>query len=217
MLVSFPGVKAGTEPVEVALVTEQLEQTGVGDPGDRLRAAVQALRAPQAAKRAPAPTSSVFGRAAAAVPGDAHGPADRTVLAARLRSVETSALLPGTTLALLVVPSPELAQELEASCLQLVRGGATVVVLGPDLPRRVTDRSRPLSVPLRADDSLSQEWALLAGGPVRRVAFLARREDDTSDRWRWLVTRDQVAVHRAGTAILERVPFLRLRVPVLAP
>ena len=37
---------------------------------DALRQAVLALRAPQAAKRAPAPTSSVFGRALAAVPGD---------------------------------------------------------------------------------------------------------------------------------------------------
>ena len=44
----------------------------------------------------------------------------------------------------------------------------------------------------------------------------ARREDGERDQWRWLVTRDAVAVQRAGTAILERVPFLRLRVPVLA-
>jgi hypothetical protein len=184
------------------------------DPAVQLRAAVQALRAPQAAKRAPAPVSSVYGRAAAAVPDDAHPPAGRSVLQARLRSVETSALLPGTTLALLVVPSAKVAADLSASCAQLVKGGAVVVVLGPDLPRAVSDRSRPLTVPLRSDDSLSAEWGLLACGPVRRVAFLARREDD--DRWRWLVTRDQVAVQRAGTAILERVPFLRLRVPVLA-
>lgn len=199
-------------------MTEQVEaaaEPGL-DPALRLRAAVQALRAPQAAKRAPAPRSSVFGRAAAAVPDDAHPPVERAVLAARLRSVETSALLPGTTLALLVVPSLRVAGELSASCDQLVRGGATVVVLGPDLPRAVSDRSRPLTVPLRADDSLSEEWGLLACGPVRRVAFLARREEPPSERWRWLVTRDQVAVHRAGTAILERVPFLRLRVPPLS-
>lgn len=158
----------------------------------------------------------MYGRAAAAVPDDAHGPADRTVLSARLRSVETSALLPGTTLALLVVPSAAVAAELAASCEQMVRGGATVLVLGPDLPRRVTDRTRPLSVPLRADDSLADEWGLLACGPARRVAFLARREEDDRDRWSWLVTRDPVAVQRAGTAILERVPFLRLRVPLLA-
>ena len=181
----------------------------------RLRAAVQALRAPQAAKRAPAPVSSVFGRAAAAVPGDTHPAAARSVLAARMRSVETSALLPGTTLALLVVPSAQMAKDLAGSCEQLVRGGATVVVLGPDLPRAVSDRSKPLTVPLRADDSLSEEWGLLACGPVRRVAFLARREPGEAETWRWLVTRDAVAVQRAGTAILERVPFLRLRVPVL--
>ena len=184
------------------------------DPAVQLRAAVQALRAPKAAKRAPAPVSSVYGRAAAAVPDDAHLPAERSVLLARLRSVETSALLPGTTLALLVVPGARVAADLAASCQQLVRGGATVVVLGPDLPRRVSDRSQPLSVPLRADDSLSEEWGFIACGPVRRVAFLARRED--ADRWRWLVTRDTVAVQRSATAILERVPFLRLRVPVLA-
>ena len=194
-------------------MTEQVD--AAGDPAVRLRAAVQALRAPESAQRAPAPRSSVFGRAAAAVPDDTHLPADRTVLQARMRSVETSALLPGTTLALLVVPSARLAAELAESCTQLVRGGATVVVLGPDLPRLVSDRSRPLSVPLRGDDSLSEEWGLLACGPVRRVAFLARREPDSRELWRWLVTRDAVAVQRAGTAILERVPFLRLRVPVL--
>lgn len=194
-------------------MTEQVD--AAGDPAVRLRAAVQALRAPESAKRAPAPRSSVFGRAAAAVPDDTHPPADRTVLQARMRSVETSALLPGTTLALLVVPSARLAAELAESCIQMVRGGATVVVLGPDLPRLVSDRSRPLSVPLRGDDSLSEEWGLLACGPVRRVAFLARREPDSHELWRWLVTRDAVAVQRAGTAILERVPFLRLRVPVL--
>jgi hypothetical protein len=195
-------------------MSEQVEASG--DPALRLRAAVQALRAPQAAHRAPAPRSSVFGRAAAAVPQDSHPPADRSVLTARMRSVETSALLPGTTLALLVVPNARLAAELAGSCAQLVKGGATVVLLGPDLPRAVTDRSRPLTVPLRADDSLSEEWGLLACGPARRVAFLARRDDDAHDLWHWLVTRDSVAVQRAGTAILERVPFLRLRVPVLA-
>ena len=103
-----------------------------------------------------------------------------------------------------------------ASCQQLVRGGAVVVVLGPGLPREVSDRSRPLSVPLRSDDSLSEEWGFVACGPVRRVAFLAQRAPDVKDQWRWLTTRDPVAVHRAGTAILERVPFLRLRVPPLA-
>lgn len=194
-------------------MSEQLE-TSV-DASLRLRAAVQALRAPEAAQRAPAPRSSVFGRAAAAVPGDAHAPVDGTVLAARLRSVETSALLPGTTLALIVVPSTGVVAELEASCAQMARNGATVVLLGPDLPRRVSDRSRPLTVPLRADDSLADEWGLLACGPARRIAFLARREADESDRWRWLTTRDPVAVQRAGTAILERVPFLHLRVPLI--
>ena len=195
-------------------MTEQLETPA--DAALRLRAAVQALRAPQAAKRAPAPRSSVFGRAAAAVPDDTHSPVDRAVLAARLRSVETSAMLPGTTLALLVVPSAVVAAELAASCEQMVRGGATVVVLGPDLPRRVSDRAQPLTVPLRADDSLADEWGLLACGPARRIAFLARREVDDRDRWSWLITRDPVAVQRAGTAILERVPFLGLRVPLLA-
>lgn len=199
-------------PVEDIVVPGPVED----DAGRRLRAAVQALRAPQAAKRAPAPVSSVFGRAAAAVPHDAHDAVDRAVLGTRLRSVETSALLPGTTLALLVVPSARAADEMAGSCRQLVAGGATVVVLGPGLPRAVSDRSAPLTVPLRADDSLSDEWALIACGPLRRVAFLARREQDTRDAWRWITTRDAVAVQRAGTAILERVPFLHLRVPVLA-
>ena len=184
---------------------------------EQLRAAVLALRAPQAAKRAPAPRSSVYGRAAAAVPSDVRQAATADVLAARLRTVETSALLPGTTLALFVSPTARsLPEETARSTEQLSAGGCTVVALGPDLPRRVTDRSRPLSVPLRADDSLADEWAVVACGPQRRIAFLARRRGEGSDVWEWLVTRDPVAVHRAGTALLERVPFLRLRVPALS-
>jgi hypothetical protein len=184
---------------------------------EQLRAAVLALRAPQVAKRAPAPTSSVFGRAAAAVPMDAHQPTPRAQMTGRLRSVETSALLPGTTLALMVLAtSGPLPAELAQSADLLVRGGAVVVVLGPDLPRDVpADRSRPLTLPLRAGDALEGEQALVACGPKRRIAFLARREPGPEDLWAWLVTRDPVAVHRAGTAILDRVPFLKLRVPAL--
>jgi hypothetical protein len=184
---------------------------------EHLRAAVLALRAPQAAKRAPAPRSSVYGRAAMAVPADVRQAAPAEVLTARLRSVETSALLPGTTLALFVSPTPRLLPgETARSCALLSAAGCTVVALGPDLPRDVSDRSRPLSVPLRADDSLEHEWAVVACGPRRRIAFLARRRGGGSEVWDWLVTRDPVAVHRAGTALLERVPFLRLRVPALA-
>lgn len=185
---------------------------------ERLRAAVLALRAPQAAKRAPAPTSSVFGRAAAAVPLDAHQPTPRSQIAGRFSSVETSALLPGTTMALIVLPTPGAPPPgLLRSCHLLVQSGAVVVMLGPDMPRDVpSDRSRPLTLPLRADDALAAEEALIACGPARRIAFLARREPDSDNLWSWIVTRDAVAVHRAGTAILERVPFLRLRIPALA-
>lgn len=182
---------------------------------EQLRAAVLALRAPQAAKRAPAPRSSVYGRAAAAVPGDVRQAARSAVLEARLRTVETSALLPGTTLTLVVTPAAgAVPADTARSCDLLAAAGTTVVVLGPELPRSVADRTRPLSVPLRADDSLADEWAFVAAGPHRRIAFLARRRED--DVWDWLVTRDSVAVHRAGTALLERVPFLRLRVPALS-
>lgn len=185
---------------------------------DALRQAVLALRAPQAAKRAPAPTSSVYGRAAAAVPSDAHPPTSGTALQGRFRSVETSALLPGTSLALIVLPSnvSRVPPALLRSCEILVHAGATVLVLGTDIPRQVSDASAPLTVPLRADDSLAGEWGLLACGPVRRVAFLARSEPNLDDMWSWMVTRDAIAIHRAGTAILERVPFLKLRVPALA-
>lgn len=186
------------------------------DSAEQLRAAVLALRAPQAAKRAPAPRSSVYGRAAAAVPADVRQPAARGVLEARLRTIETAALLPGTSLALVVSPRRgALPPDTERSCDLLSRAGATVVALGCELPRQVADRSRPLTVPLRRGDSLAEEWAVVACGPHRRVAFLARRRED-GDVWDWLVTRDPVAVHRAGTALLERVPFLRVRVPALA-
>jgi hypothetical protein len=182
---------------------------------DALRAAVLRLKAPQVSKRAPAPTSSVFGRAAAAVPGDVRPPSGRESLGARFRNVETTALMSGTSMVLLVVPdSGPVPPALRRSLDLLVAAKSVVVVLGPDLPRDVpSDRSRPLTLPLRQGDALAEEWALLALGPAKRVAFLARRRPDGT--WDWMITRDQVAVQRAGTAILDRVPFLRLRVPVL--
>jgi hypothetical protein len=182
---------------------------------DALRAAVLRLRAPQVSKRAPAPTSSVFGRAAAAVPGDVRPSTSREALGARFRNVETTALMSGTSMVLVVLPDEgPVAASLMRSLELLVAAKAVVVALGPDLPRDVpNDRSRPLTLPLRQGDALYSEWALLALGPAKRVAFLARRRPD--DSWDWMITRDQVAVHRAGTAILDRVPFLGLRVPVL--
>ena len=198
----------------VTAVNDDLSQD---QPATRLRAAVLALRAPKTAQRAPAPLSSVYGRGAAAVPDDTHPPVDPARLRARLRTAEAGALLPGTTLALVVAPTAQAAREVLVSVSQLVGPGTTVVVLGPDLPRLVEDRTRPLTVPLRGDDKLAQEWALIACGPTRRLAFLARREPGALERWCWLSTSDRVAVHRAASAILERVSFLHLRVPPLSP
>jgi hypothetical protein len=211
------GIKRKDPDVDSKSVTETIGAITPEFTSDALRQAVLALRAPQAAKRAPAPTSSVFGRALAAVPADAHPPTARATLQGRFRSVETSALLPGTSMCLVVLPTVgSIPAQLLRSCEMMVNAGATVVMLGPDIPRQVADRSKPTTVPLRADDSLAGEWALIACGPARRVAFLARREPVVDDVWSWIVTRDPVAVHRAGTAILERVPFLKLRVPALA-
>ena len=180
----------------------------------RLRAAVLALKAPEVAKRAPAPASSVFSRAVRAVPGDVRPRTTRDALAAKFRNVETSALMSGTSMLLLVTPDRGPLPPSTLGTLELlVAAKAVVVALGPDLPRDVpADRSRPLTLPLRRDDALASEWALLALGPQKRVAFLARR---AVDGWDWMITRDAIAVHRAGTAILERVPHLRLRVPAL--
>lgn len=179
-----------------------------------LRAAVLALRSPETAKRAPAPRSSVYGRAAAAVPRDVGERSTRGRLEGRFRTVETSALLPGTSLVLLVVADAgPLAPALRTSLQALVRGGSTVVALGRDVPRDVADPTRPVTVPLRSDDDLAQEWGLVVCGPARRTAFLARTSGD--GQWDWLLTQDSVAVHRAASALLERVPFLRLRVPEL--
>jgi hypothetical protein len=212
------GIKRKQPEVDPQSVTDTIGAFTPEFTSDALRQAVLALRAPQAAKRAPAPTSSVFGRAAMAVPGDAHPPTARTTLQGRFRSVETSALLPGTTMALIVLPAANgiIPAQLMRSCEMMVNAGATVVLLGPDIPRQVSDHAKPITVPLRADDSLADEWGLIACGPARRVAFLAHREPVVDDVWSWIVTRDPVAVHRAGTAILERVPFLKLRVPALA-
>lgn len=183
------------------------------DPTHALRAAVLKLRAPEVSKRAPTPSSSVYGRAAAAVPADVRPPAERDALASRYRNIETSALMSGTTMALLVHPdNGDLPRDLVRSLELLVASGAQVVVLGTSVGRSI-EAGLVRTIPLRADDALHQEWALLALGPTKRVAFLARLRAD--ERWDWMITRDPVAVHRAGTAILERVPFLRLRVPAL--
>ena len=212
-----PQDRSGTSATGGATTAAPAPTDDVGEHRAALRAAVTALRAPEAAKRAPAPTTSVYGRAARAVPDDVHTGASREVLASRFRSVETSALMPGTTMVLAVTPTRgAVAPELLASLQRIVDGGAVGLVLGPAVPRHVADRSRPLTVPLRDDDALAQEWALVALGPQRRVAFLAQRQAGTADLWSWLTTRDPVAVERAGTAILERVPFLKLRVPPLA-
>ena len=182
---------------------------------DALRAALLKLKTPEAARRGPTPTSSVFGRAAAAVPGDVRPAGSRAALDTRFRNVETTALMSGTTMVLSVLPDKGAIPDAFLRSLALVTAaGGVVVVLGRGLDRDVPDDgSRPRTVPLRADDDLSSEWALLALGPRKRVAFLARRR--TAESWDWMITRDPVAVQRAGTAILERVPFLRLRVPVL--
>jgi hypothetical protein len=183
------------------------------DPTHALRAAVLKLRAPEVSKRAPAPTSSVYGRAAAAVPADVRPPADREALSSRYRNIETSALMSGTTMALLVYPDDgDLPRDVLRSLELLVASRAQVVVLGSAVGR-VIEAGKVRTIPLRQDDALHHEWALLALGPTKRVAFLARSRPD--DTWDWMITRDAVAVHRAGTAILERVPFLRLRVPAL--
>ncbi len=187
-----------------------------GDAGKRMHAALAALKQPEAPHRSAAPASSVYGRAAAAVPKDVHPVVHRSVLSTRLSSVAAQALLPGTSLVLVVVPGRQAADEALPLCRRLVEAGAVAVVLGPDLPRAVDDRSAVLTVPLRSDDSLAQEWGLIACGPARRVALLAHADADARDSWMWLSTRDSVAVHRAGTAILERIPFLRLWVPPLA-
>ncbi len=181
-----------------------------------LRASVRALRQPMAAKRAPAPRASAYGRAALAAPDDVRPPAARGALAGRFRTAEASALMSGTALVLAVVPDAgPVDPALLGSLATAVRAGGTALVLGPDVPRDVpADRSRPLTVPLRADDALADEWVLLAAGPGKRIAFVARREGD--DLWAWSLTRDAVAVQRAGAALLERVPFLRLRVPLLS-
>ena len=182
---------------------------------ERLRASVLRLRAPQVAQRAPTPVSSVYGRAAAACPDEVRTATRRDVLDARFRNVETSALMSGTTMALLVHPDPgDLPTHLRRGLQLLVEAGASVLALGPDLPRSVSPGA-PVTLPLRGDDALAQEWALLACGPRKRAAFLARKAPDGG--WWWLLTRDSIAVHRAGTAILERAPFLRLHVPPLSP
>lgn len=192
----------------------KIMNTAPDDHVQQLRAAVLALKAPGAALRGPTPHSSAYGRAAAVVASDVGLRSSRAGLDARFRNAETTALMGGVTMLLVVLPDAgPLAPSLRRTFDLLVASKADVVVLGANLSRDVpADRSRPLTLPLRRDDVLSQECSMLSLGPRKRFAFLARRVDE---EWDWLLTRDPVAVHRAGTAILDRVPFLRLRVPTL--
>lgn len=180
---------------------------------DSLRAAVLALRSPHHARRAAPPDSSPFARAC--VTTDAER-GSRARAESAFRSAETTALLRGTTLAVVLLPydgDPD--DRLSGSLRTMARSGTTVVVLGPGVTRRVAvDGATPHGVPLRRGDVLHDEWALLALGPQRRLAFLARAVPGTAE-WDWVLTRDEVAVLRAGTALLERAPHLRLRVPPL--
>ena len=191
-------------------MAEQTDSPTQSDAAVRMRAALKALKPREAFSRTAAPVSSVFGRAAAAVPDDAHPPVDRGTVAAKTAGLVTQLLLPGTTLVLMMVPDKRAGDEARAHGDRLVDKGAVVVLLGPDLPRAVKDRSKVLTVPLRADDALAAEWGVIACGPARRVALLAHEDARGSGSWLWLSTRDSVAVHRSGTAVLERVPFLRL-------
>lgn len=176
----------------------------------RLRAAVRALRQPEELRRGPTPTSSVYGRAAAAVPQDVRRPTSRPALQGWFRTVETSALQAGTALLLVVLPDAGVAPpDVLDTATTVVRSGGKAVLMGPSMPRDVADQ--PVSIPLRGDDHLAREWAIVACGPGRRVAFLAQQQDD--GLWVSVLTRDGVAVQRAATALLERVPFLHLRVP----
>jgi hypothetical protein len=191
--------------------------TALPDPSaesERLRLAVRALQIPSAAHRAAAPRSSVYSRAAAAVPDEVRGPFDREALTRRFRTVETSVLLPGTSLLLHVLPDRgDAPAEFVRTATTLAGSGARAVLLGAEMPRHVPRGAEPATIPLRRDDPLAGEWALVACGPAKRVAFLAR--ETAPGQWMAVLTRDALAVQRAATGILERVPFLSLRVPAL--
>lgn len=182
----------------------------------RVRAALPALPSPPALHRAAAPTSSLYAQAAAAVPHDVRPPAGRAELLEEVRRAEAAHLVPGTALALVVLPDPGPASlPLSRALARLVEAGGTAVALGVQLPRDVPpDRSRPLTVPLRRGDALCAEWAVIACGPALRLALLARA-DDSDGTWSWLLTEDPVAVRSAAVAVLDRLPFLDARVPPL--
>lgn len=206
---------AQVEPPRLGVPAQPTGSTegGLGEDTDRLRAAVRALRQPESRKRAPAPTSSVYKRAVAAAPDGVRTGQTREALRGRFRTVETAALMAGTELLLVVLPdegSPP--RDVMDTARTVVAGGGQTVLLGPSTPRQV--KHAPLTVPLRHDDLLASEWAIVACSPIRRVAFLAQCVGP--DAWDSLLTRDPVAVHRAASAILDRVPFLRLRVPPLS-
>ncbi|MCW2623165.1 MAG: hypothetical protein JWL64_2767 [Frankiales bacterium] len=181
-----------------------------------LQDSLRALKLPTSAvTRSPTPGSSVYGRAAASVPDAVRGRLSKDALLRRFRTLETSVRLPGTTLLLLVLPDPGPPPAEQLHLAQAVaRLGARTVLLGPDLVRSVPEDPRlPVSVALRKDDPLAAEWAMIACGPAKRLAILGQCTSDGS--WTSVLTRDSLAVQRAATAVLERVPFLGLRVPML--
>jgi hypothetical protein len=183
-----------------------------------LRAAVLALRSPQAAQRSPTPTSSPYRRARATIGFPDIEWASEEALIIRAHTVETFALQPGTTLAVFLLPGGDAARlSLLRTAEAAASAGVTSVVLGHGLGRFVASSPAqgPSRVPLRPDDPIGHEWAMACCGPGGRAAFLAVEEPSRGE-WEWLLTRDPVAAGRATSCLLERAPHLRLRLPPLA-
>jgi hypothetical protein len=181
-----------------------------------LRAAVRALRAPAGHQRAEPPHSSPFARTLAAAGYPATQRASLASLAVRAHAAETATLMPSTELAFFLVPRrEEIRAALTRTAMAVAGAGVATVLMGAHVERKVAiERGRPHGVPLRDDDPLATEWAIVAAGPKGRVAFVAREDPEAGD-WEWLLTRDPIAVGRAATCLLERTPHLRLRVPAL--
>jgi hypothetical protein len=181
-----------------------------------LRAAVRALRAPAGHLRAEPPRSSPFARTLAAAGYPATQRASLASLAVRAHAAETATLMPSTELAFFLVPRrEEIRAALTRTAVAVAGAGVATVLMGAHVERKVAiERGQPHGVPLRDDDPLAAEWAIVAAGPKGRVAFVAREDPEAGD-WEWLFTRDPIAAGRAATCLLERTPHLRLRVPAL--
>lgn len=159
-----------------------------------------------------------------AVTGAEPAPRSKRQLLGQSRLLESAALRQGA--GALVLATLQEAHQLSPATLdgyrRIAGAGATVLLFAHGFPpaRQLADRL--WTIDLAADDSVRDEWNVLVCSPSERFGFAAEdvhehTATELERSFRWISCRAAGAVGRAANALLDRVPTLGLRVPLLTP